>query len=45
MNRKYEMSVFDWKAGTSNKDEIRTEFQAEQALVMVGRNSGFIFQG
>lgn len=45
MNRKYEMSVFDWKAGTSNKDEIRTEFQAEQALVFVGRNSGFIFQG
>jgi len=44
-NLKYEMSVFDWKNGTSTKDEIRTEFQAEQALVVLGRANTFIFQG
>ena len=45
MNRKYEMSVFSWDAGTSDTDTIRTEFQAERALVQLGRNSCFIFQG
>lgn len=45
MNRKYEMSIFDWANGTSNTDSLRCEFQSEKALVQLGRNSCFIFQG
>lgn len=45
MNRDYELSVFDWKAGTSNTDTIRTEFQSEQATVLIGRNNTILFRG
>ena len=45
MNRDYEMAQFDWAKGTSNKDEVRTEFQSEQALVIIGRNNTLLFQG
>jgi hypothetical protein len=45
MNRDYELSVFDWKAGTNNEDKIRTEFQSEQATVLIGRNNTILFRG
>ena len=45
MNRDYEMSIFDWAKGTSNPDTIRTEFQSEQATVLVGRNNTVLFKG
>jgi hypothetical protein len=45
MNRDYELSVFDWAKGTSNSDTIRTEFQSEQATVLVGRNNTILFKG
>ena len=45
MNRDYELSVFDWKNGTSNTDTIRTEFQSEQATVLIGRNNTILFRG
>lgn len=45
MNRDYELSVFDWAKGTSNTDTIRTEFQSEQATVLIGRNNTILFKG
>lgn len=45
MNRDYELSVFDWKNGTSNTDTIRTEFQSEQATVLIGRANTILFRG
>lgn len=45
MNRNYEMAKFDWENGTNSEDKIRTEFQSEQALVLIGRNNTMIFQG
>lgn len=45
MNRDYEMSVFDWAKGTSTTDTIKTEFQSEQATVLVGRNNTILFKG
>lgn len=45
MNRKYELSVFDWAAGTSTTDTVKTEFQCEKALVQLGRNSCWKFMG
>lgn len=45
MNRDYEMQVFDWAAGTSNTDTLRTEFQSEQATVLIGRNNTILFRG
>jgi hypothetical protein len=45
MNRDYELQVFDWAAGTSNTDTIRTEFQSEQAVVLIGRNNTILFKG
>lgn len=45
MNRDYELSVFDWAKGTSDTDTIRTEFQSEQATVLIGRNNTILFKG
>lgn len=45
MNRDYELSIFDWKTGTSNTDTIRTEFQSEQATVLIGRANTILFKG
>lgn len=45
MNRDYEMQIFDWAAGTSNTDTLRTEFQSEQATVLIGRNNTVLFRG
>jgi len=45
MNRDYELSVFDWAKGTSNTDTIRTEFQSEQATVLIGRANTILFKG
>jgi len=45
MNRDYELSVFDWAKGTSNSDTIRTEFQSEQAVCLIGRNNTILFKG
>jgi len=46
VNRKYEISVRDWSAGTSNGADIRsTEFLSERALVVTGRNNLMIFKG
>jgi len=45
MNRDYELSVFDWKNGTSDTDTIRTEFQSEQATVLIGRANTILFRG
>lgn len=45
MNRDYELSVFDWKNGTSDTDTIRTEFQSEQATVLIGRANTILFKG
>lgn len=45
MNRDYEVQVFDWASGTSNTDTIRTEFQSEQATVLIGRANTIIFKG
>lgn len=44
-NRKYQIAIRSWEAGTNTKDEHVTEFQTERALVMMGRNNGFIFKG
>lgn len=45
VNRKYEMSIFDWAQGTNLKDVRRTEFQSERALVLTSRNNVMLFQG
>lgn len=45
VNRKYEMSIFDWATGTNNKDVRRTEFQSERCLQVTGRNNILILQG
>jgi hypothetical protein len=45
MDRDYELSVFDWSKGTSNTDTIRTEFQSEQATVLIGRANTILFKG
>jgi hypothetical protein len=45
MNRDYEMVVRDWKQGTSLTDTIVTEFQSEQAVVLIGRNNSILFRG
>lgn len=45
MNRDYELSIFDWAKGTSNTDTIRTEFQSEQATVLIGRSNTILFRG
>lgn len=45
MNRDYEVVVTDWKQGTQTLDIIKTEFQSEQALVVIGRNNGILFKG
>lgn len=45
MNRDYELSVFDWAKGTSDTDTIRTEFQSEQAVCLIGRSNTILFKG
>lgn len=45
MNRDYEVVVTDWKQGTQTLDIIKTEFQSEQALVVIGRNNLILFKG
>jgi hypothetical protein len=45
LNRDYEMSSFDWSKGTNVLDAVRTEFQSEQAIVVLGRNNTFLSQG
>jgi hypothetical protein len=45
LNRDYEMAKFDWASGTNNIDAVRTEFQSEQAIVIIGRNNTLIAQG
>jgi hypothetical protein len=45
MNRDYELVVRDWKEGTSLTDTITTEFQSEQATVLIGRNNTILFRG
>ena len=45
MNRDYELVVRDWKEGTSLTDTITTEFQSEQATVLIGRNNTILFKG
>lgn len=46
MNRKYQMSVRSFVAGTTNGvDEVITDFLTERALVVLGRNNTFIFKG
>jgi hypothetical protein len=45
MNRDYEVVVRDWKEGTALTDTITTEFQSEQALVVIGRNNTVLFRG
>lgn len=45
VNRKYEMSIFDWAQGTNLKDVRRTEFLTERCLVTTSRNNLMIFQG
>ncbi len=43
-NRDYEMVVRDWAKGTSLTDTITTEFQSEQATVLIGRNNTILFK-
>ena len=45
VNRKYEMSIFDWAQGTNAKDVRRTEFQSERCLMVTGRNNLMLLQG
>lgn len=45
VNRKYEMSIFDWSTGTNRNDERRTEFQSERCLQVTGRNNLLLLQG
>lgn len=45
INRKYEMSVQSFEAGTTSIDETRTQFLSERMLVLVGRNNTMLFQG
>jgi hypothetical protein len=45
VNRKYEISVFDWAQGTNNEDKRRTEFQSERCLMVTGRNNLLLLQG
>jgi len=45
LNRDYEMAQFDWKNGTNTIDAVRTEFQSEQAIVIIGRNNTFLCKG
>jgi len=46
VNRKMEMSVEDFKSGTSaGVDVFRTRFQTERALCLLGRNNAFILKG
>ena len=45
VNRDYEMVVRDWANGTSTSDTVTTEFQSEQATVLIGANNTVLFQG
>jgi len=45
LNRDYEMVVRDWKSGTSLTDTVTTEWQSEQAVVIIGRNNCVLFKG
>lgn len=45
LNRDYEVVVRDWKQGTSLTDTVTTEFQSEQATVLIGRNNTILFKG
>jgi hypothetical protein len=45
MNRDYEMVTRDWSAGTSLTDTITTEFQSEQATVLIARANTIKFMG
>lgn len=45
MNRDYEITTRDWAQGTSLTDTITTEFQSEQALVVIGKNNLVLFRG
>jgi hypothetical protein len=45
MNRDYEVTVRDWKDGTSLTDTHTVEFQSEQATVLIGRNNTILFRG
>lgn len=45
LNRDYEMSRFDWASGTNTIDAVRTEFQSEQAIVIIGRNNTLVCKG
>jgi hypothetical protein len=42
MNRDYELVVRDWKDGNSLTDTVTTEFQSEQAVVLLGINNYFV---
>lgn len=45
LNRDYEVVVRDWRQGTSLTDTVTTEFQSEQATVLIGRNNTILFRG
>ena len=45
MNRDYEIVVRDWAQGTEKTDTIVTEFQSEQAVVLIGRANTILFKG
>lgn len=45
VNRDYEMVVRDWANGTSTSDTVTTEFQSEQATVLIGVNNTIKFEG
>jgi len=45
LNRDYEMVVRDWKSGTSLTDTVTTEWQSEQAIVVIARNNCVLFKG
>lgn len=45
-NRKYKMSVRNFDDGTSGgNDSLTVDFMTERALVLLGRNNGFIMKG
>ena len=45
MNRDYELVTRDWAQGTEKEDKIVTEFQSEQATVLIGRANTILFRG
>ena len=45
VNRKYELAIRDWAAGTHTSDVRETEFLSERALVLTGRNNCTVFAG